>query len=208
MIGNQTRSFNDVYRQIFKVNADLLADKIDAQKSMAFAANMKVMNEFINTEIKMHQLELASGNAIPLLGGRVISTDAECNEKSIIEGEAISDDSVKKLAAVAIDPEAQAKTRKPKLGFVGLSPTEAGSISAAYGEFADLLFWRDEGTPKLKPLCKCDVVFANLSQVSHKTTEYLLANGLSGNSLVKVTGGLSAMKFAVKARFESGGAKS
>lgn len=202
MPGKITRSFNDVYRQIFSVNADLLANRLDAQKAMAFAANMKVMNDFINTEIKLHQIEMASGKALPLLGGRVISSDGEDCEPEAIECEAISADEMKFLGDSQIESNPAPRLRKPRLGFVGLTPPQAGEISAAFGEHADLMFWMDDGTPKLKPLAGCDVVFAT-SRIAHKTTGFLEANGLDvKRNFVKVTGSVSAMKHAVKSRFD------
>jgi len=200
-------AFEDVYRKILSVNDDLIADKIDPTKALALHSGAVALSKNMSNEIKLYQLDLAAGKEPPAIGKRLIVGTGSV-ERPAIEGEAINDDDVKKLAGVVVDPEAPAKTRKPKLGFVGLSPTDAGSISSAFGEHADLLFWKDEGTPKLKPLAKCDVVFVNLSQVSHKTTEYLAANGLSAKNIVKVTGGVNTMKFAVKARFESGGTKS
>lgn len=195
-------AFEDVYRKILSVNDELLADKIDPTKALALHSGAVALSKNMSNEIKLYQIDLVAGKTPPAIGKRLIVGPGSV-ERPAIEGETINDDDVKKLAAVAVDPEAPAKTRKPKIGFVGLSPTEAGSIASAFGEHADLLFWKDEGTPKLKSLCKCDVVFANLSQLSHKTTEYLTANGLSEKNLVKVTGGLSTMKFAVKSRFES-----
>ena len=185
-------TFRDVYSQILSVNRDLLADRIEPQRAMAFAANLKVLNEFINTEIKLRVLESQVNID---LGTCLIAPPPQEPELPI------GADNIKQISNAEVERGAE-RTRKPKMGFVGLSPQEAGAMSESFGEFADLLFWKDDGRPKLRPLGKCDVVFVNLSQTSHATTQYLLAHGLAERNMVKVTGGASAMKYAVKSRFE------
>lgn len=185
-------AFRDVYQQILSVNASLLADQIEPQKAMAFAANLKVLNEFINTEIKIRALESQMDIS---LGTRVISPALPAPEAPMDLSDA------REIASVQMDVK-EKRTRKPKMGFVGLSPQEAGAMSESFGEFADLMFWKDNGLPKLRPFGKCDVVFVNLGQTSHATTQYLIAHGLSERNMVKVSGGASAMKYAVKSRFE------
>lgn len=202
MLKSETRSFNEVYNQIFRVTSDLLENRLDAQKAMAFAANMKVINDLINTEIKLHNIESTSGKLVPL-GERLILSNGSNPEPKPIEVEAISADDSRALAKTQIASATPARLRKPKLGFIGLSPNQAGEISEAFGEHAELMFWFDDGTPKLKPMASCDVVFSN-SRVAHKTVEFLEANGLNvQRDFVKVTGSVSAMKYAVKARFAS-----
>lgn len=195
-------SFDDAFRRLVDVSDRLVDGRMGVDEANAHTANFAVFDKMMNTAIKIRLAEISSGNQLPNIG------DIKIFDRKPINGDVVSESAMKLLASVPVEPPAAPRTRKPKLGFVGLSATEAGSIAAAFGEHADLLFWKDEGIPKLKPLAKCDVVFANLSQVSHKTTEYLTANGLAEGNLVKVSGGVSAMKYAVKARFENGGSKS
>ena len=193
--------FDDAFRRLVNAGDALLAGKIDSSTALAHSSCYVAMDRLINTALKVRreQKNIGFSGAV----GSVEIFEARNGAVEVVGAQHISDGAFKKLSSVTIDVEPIAKARNPKIGFVGLSPTEAGSISMAYGEYADLLFWKDEGIPKLKPLCNCDVVFVNLSQSSHKTTEYLTANGLPESNLVKVKGGVSAMLFAVKSRFES-----
>jgi len=199
----RSKSFEDVYKMIFRVTNELLADRLDAQKAMAFAANMKVMNDFINTEIKISQIEISTGKSLPLLGGRVIATNNDDVESDVIENDVISNDSKLAISSISIPGNKPERTRKPCLGFIGLTPGQAGEISETFSELADLKFWMDDGMPKLKTIAACDVVFST-NRVAHKTTEYLAANGLNlSKQFVKITGSVSAMKYAVKSFFEN-----
>jgi hypothetical protein len=201
----RSTSFNDVYHQIFSVTADLLAGKLDAQKAMAFAANMKVVNDLMNTEIKMRQFELSSNETLTL-GNRAIFDTRE-NVEVAYAPEIIDGRSIKSLSNTEIAPALAAKTRKPKLGFIGLTPLQAGEISSTFGSDAELFFWMDEGLPKLKVFVNCDVIFST-GLISHVTTEYLSARGFDlKRKFVKITGSVSAIKYAVKSRFENWGAQ-
>lgn len=192
------RTFNDVYRQIFRVTDDMLAGRMDVQRSMAFAANMKVMNDIINTEIKLRAMERAIDKPLPALGSVSISTASQVIDQP---DETLCVESVRLIAYEPNKEAKKPKKRKPKIGIVGLMPIQAGNVSSQFASYADFSFWNDgDDLRSLDAMANCDVVFLHTSHMSHKTQERLEAKRAN---LVPVGGGSSSMKAAMQKYFKA-----
>ena len=104
------------------------------------------------------------------------------------------------LAAPLVSQPATHIKTLPKVGVVGLLPTQAGAISAEFAGCIDLVFWNegdDRGT--LKAMARnCEVVFLHTRHAGHATDQYLTTNGAE---LRRITGGVSNMKEALTSYF-------
>jgi hypothetical protein len=81
MDGNQLMTFGDVRRMIIDTIMQLRAGDMDASRGMAIAANMKVLNDNVQTEINAAKLALQTeGRAhnfgrVVGMGQRLIGND-------------------------------------------------------------------------------------------------------------------------------------
>lgn len=71
MDANQLLTFGDVRRMIVQTIADLRDNKIEANRALAIAANMKVLNDNIQVEINAAKISM-SGHALGHDFGRVV----------------------------------------------------------------------------------------------------------------------------------------
>ena len=104
------------------------------------------------------------------------------------------------LAAPLVSQPATHVKTLPKVGVVGLLPTQAGAISAEFAGCIDLVFWNDgDDRGTLKAMARnCDVVFLHTRHAGHATDQYLTTNGAE---LRRITGGVSNMKEALTSYF-------
>lgn len=196
-----SRTFNDVYRQIFRVTDDMLAGHLDVHKSMAFAANMKVMNDIMNTEIKLRALERTMDNTLPALGRVTITTGEDSPIHEDADDREICGDSVRLISSTIPDIPIKKGPRKPRVGVVGLMPIQSGNVSSQFATGADFAFWNDgDDLKSLDAMANCDVVFLHTAHMGHSTTERLEA---AGANIVNVGGGVTAMKGAIQKYFQA-----
>ena len=99
-------------------------------------------------------------------------------------------------------PAAAEATVLPKIGVVGLLPTQAGVIAEKFGSALDISFWSaDDPFSKLDAISKtCEAVFIHVRHISHTTDHYL--KGCKAN-VIRVTGGTSNMVDRIRTYFSS-----
>ena len=79
---SEIRTFGDVRRMIVDTIVALKDDKIDVNRGMAIAANMKVLNDSIQVEINAAKMSIAAraagheSGAIANMGQRVIGNES------------------------------------------------------------------------------------------------------------------------------------
>lgn len=188
-------SFEDAFRKIVQVNDDLLAGKIDVQTAAVHHAGSVALDKLLNTAIKVRLAEISSGKSIPAIGATMIF------DKPAIDAEPVDGDSIRSLANIAtVDAKKQPKTRLPVIGICGMSTHQQSAIAGEITEFAELEFWHDDGDRRLESMAKkCDIIFVNLSQTSHKTTQILDAN--KANYVIPKQNGKTAILAAIKEYF-------
>lgn len=195
-------SFEDAFRKIVQVNDDLLAGKIDVHTAAVHHAGSVALDKLLNTAIKVRLAEISSGKSIPAIGATMIfdRPAIEAEPAQIIQKE-IAVDAIASLANIAtVDGKKEPKTRLPVIGICGMSTPQQSAIAGEITEFADLEFWHDDGDRRLESMArKCDIIFVNLGQSSHKTTQILDAN--KANYVIPKTNGKTAMLAAIKEYF-------
>lgn len=84
------------------------------------------------------------------------------------------------------------KPTLPRVGIVGLLPTQAEILKRDFVDCLDLSFWNDEGTIKLKALCEAsEVVVLHTRHMGHSAD--MIAKRY-GDKIRRVTGGVSTVK--------------
>lgn len=183
-------SFEDAFRQIVDVNEKLLAGKIDTATAIAHHNGSVALDKMLNTAIKMRIAEANIGGQLAPIG------DVKIFERKAID---IDPDAVKRISDADISETEEVKKRLPKVGVIGMNPTQAGAIIATFGESAEFEFWKDDGENRLRSLgMSCDVIFVNLGNASHKYTQMLDAMDAE---YIRVQNGTSNMKSAIKKYF-------
>lgn len=194
-------SFEDAFRKIVQVNDDLLAGKIDVQTAAVHHAGSVALDKMLNTAIKVRLAELSSGKSIPAIGSTMIFQAPAIEDETHAQTTIVDASAVRSLANIAtVDDKKEQNTRLPKIGVCGMSPNQAGAIASEIGELAELDFWHDDGQGRLKNMAgRCDIIFVNLGQVCHKTTQML--DALKANYVIPKTNGKTAMLEAIKDYF-------
>lgn len=190
-------SFEDAFRKIVQVNDDLLAGRIDVQTAAVHHAGSVALDKLLNTAIKVRLSEMASGKELPLLG------KTEIYGPSPIDVAPVCEDSKLALANISASKSKVEKVRRPVIGVCGMTTQQQSLIAGEVSEFADLEFWKDDGDSRLRSMAKkCDIIFVNLSQTSHKTTGILKDE--KANFVVAKQSGKTAIVEAIKSYFAGG----
>lgn len=193
-------AFEDLYQKFITVNDDLMAGKIDPSVGLAVAANGMALSKNMANEIKLISIDMAAGKTPPAFGKRLIVAP-KVEERPTIEGESVAVDveAITSIAAISQEKKIERKNRLPRIGIVGMSPVQIGQISQMLSGMADLESWYDEGDEKLRQMAKCDVIFINKSQISHKSVGIL--DSVKANYRMSGSG-TTAMKEMIKRYFE------
>jgi predicted transcriptional regulator len=88
------------------------------------------------------------------------------------------------------------KEKQKSILIIGLLPQQCGIIQSQFGEDFDIRFWKEEGTKKLKDLCKgSDHILTFTSKISHQVENTVISEG---RMPTRIRGGLTSLKQALQ----------
>lgn len=176
--------FADIQQFALQAARDACAGKISPAGALAASALLKTLNDNIDAEIAYKGLAIRAKEA-----GFDLATLVQ--RPAVLEHQPDHVDSSEARAILGQPiPSRPAKIRKPRIGIVGLLPTQNGVVSEKLAGAVDLEFWNDhQGQGSLEALARgCDAVFLHTRHAGHATDNALKA---AGANVVRCTGGVT-----------------